>query len=44
MSDVFADLNDPRTVAEGYDSSYLVGGQFGDDIIPGMEVGAELQG
>jgi hypothetical protein len=44
VSDVFADLNDPRTVAEGYDSSYLAGAQFGDDSIPGMEVGAEFQG
>jgi hypothetical protein len=44
VSDVFANLNDPRTVAEGYDSSYLAGAQFGDDSIPGMEVGAEFEG
>jgi hypothetical protein len=45
MSDVFADLNDPGMVADGYDSSYLAGGRFGgDDDIPGMEEDLALQG
>jgi hypothetical protein len=44
MSDVFADLNDPGMVADAYDSSYLAGGRFGDDSIPGMDEDAALQG
>jgi hypothetical protein len=44
MSDVFADLNDPGMVTDGYDSSYLAGGRFGDDTIPDMEEDAALQG
>jgi len=44
MSDVFADFNDPGMGADGYDSSYLAGGRFGDDDIQGMEEDAALQG
>jgi hypothetical protein len=44
MSDVFADLNDPGLVGDRYDSSYLTGGRFGDDEIPGMADDATLQG
>jgi hypothetical protein len=44
MSDVFADLNDPRRSVDGDGSSYLAGDQFGDDEIPGIEEEAGLQG
>lgn len=44
MSDVFGDLNVPGLGEDGYDSSYLAGGRFGDDDVPGMADNAALQG
>jgi hypothetical protein len=44
MSDVSANLNDPGLVGDGYDSSYLGGGRFGDNDIPEMADDAAFQG
>jgi hypothetical protein len=44
MSDVFADLNDPGLMGDGYDSSYLAGGRFGDNEISGVADDAAVQG
>ena len=44
LSDAFADLNDSSLGGDAYDSSYLAGGQFGEDDIPGMGDDAALLG
>jgi hypothetical protein len=43
MSDAFGDLNIPGLGEEEYESSYLAGGQIGDDDVQGMPDDAALQ-